>query len=90
MTPIVLRVKPAAVPAWTELQAALQRSGPTRCMGRDEWTSDDSDVRSWAAGHCSGCAVFDECTAFAAANREVHGVWAGVDRSDREQVRKAS
>ena len=85
---LTIAIRSAAVPAWAALQAALRAAGPVPCTADpDAWTSDDAEVRAYAARACRGCPVLEACRAFAAANQEAHGVWAGVDRGDRAAVR---
>jgi WhiB family redox-sensing transcriptional regulator len=38
---------------------------------------------------CAGCPVRAECHEFAEATNQVHGVWAGFNRSDPKERRKA-
>lgn len=82
-------IRAAAIPQWEALQAALRSSPPVPCMGDDRWTSESAAVREWAAWHCARCPVIELCGAFAEANQEVHGVWAGRDRSTLEGRRSA-
>jgi WhiB family redox-sensing transcriptional regulator len=44
---------------------------------------------SAAQAICAGCPVQAECHEFAEATKQVHGVWAGVDRGDSGTRRKA-
>jgi WhiB family redox-sensing transcriptional regulator len=44
---------------------------------------------SAAVAICASCPVRAECHEFAEATNQVHGVWAGVDRSDPKARRKA-
>jgi hypothetical protein len=70
------------------LEAATHRGDRVPCAGREEWVSEDHDDRAEAAIACRPCPVTSLCAAAADENREVWGVWAGVDRSTRS--RKAS
>ncbi|MFL6047448.1 MAG: WhiB family transcriptional regulator [Propionibacteriaceae bacterium] len=45
------------------------------------WLSEHPAERKLAVAMCSGCCVWDECGAAAAANRESFGVWASRDRT---------
>jgi len=47
------------------------------------WMSELEAERKLAVHACRGCVVWDECDAAARANRETHGVWAGIDRTRR-------
>jgi WhiB family redox-sensing transcriptional regulator len=44
---------------------------------------------SAAVAICAGCSVRVECHKWAEATRQVHGVWAGVDRGDPQARRRA-
>jgi WhiB family redox-sensing transcriptional regulator len=45
---------------------------------------------SAAVATCAGCPVRVECHEFAEATKQVHGVWAGVDRGNPGARRTAS
>lgn len=47
----------------------------------DLFLHDDHDVRAGVTDRCLACPILAECDAAADENREVFGVWAGVDRS---------
>ncbi|WP_422392149.1 WhiB family transcriptional regulator [Nakamurella antarctica] len=56
-----------------------------------QWDTDGAseEQREVAASKCWPCPAITQCGAFAGANREVHGIWAGHDRS-KLQGRKAA
>lgn len=78
----MLRVPPAAVPAWTRLGVALHE-GPAPCQGDDpgRWTSDDPSDRAAAAAACSTCPAIRACAAYARTAKERCGVWGAIDRT---------
>lgn len=82
MSGITVTIRVAALPAWERLQNALRGAGPVPCtVDPDSWTSDDAEVRAWAACHCAPCPALEACAAFAEANGERVDVWGGVDRA---------
>lgn len=52
------------------------------CRGRAEWTSEARSDRADAVEGCSHCPHQQPCEAYAHAAGELHGVWAGRDRTD--------
>lgn len=69
------------------IQLADQGRRP-RCSDpgdRELWFSDHQAERDQAAHLCKGCPVLDACHDAAEANREKHGVWAGVERSPKRK-----
>ena len=79
---VTVTIRRDALPAWHALQRALRAAAPVPCTTDDPaaWTSGSAVTRAAAARRCHGCPVAAECGRFAEANREHHGVWAGVDR----------
>lgn len=65
------------------VETALDDGLAVPCHDRDEWLSEDADVRTEAAGACSWCPVKSRCAALAAAAKPDFGVWAGRDRTRR-------
>jgi WhiB family redox-sensing transcriptional regulator len=63
----------------------------------DEWYRPDGDFPkalisrrvAEAKARCAGCPVKAECLAYAVATNQVHGVWGGVDFSDKGERRPA-
>lgn len=55
------------------------------CKGEDPelWFSDDPADQAEAFGICAGCPEQPGCQAKADALGVEHGIWAGIDRSDR-------
>lgn len=78
-------VRPSAAAAWTDLQAALIDAVVPCTADPESWTGEDPDDRETAARACLGCPARWPCELFATANRETHGVWAGVDRTGRRR-----
>lgn len=81
-----LGVRPAALPAWQRLQAALaQLDGPTPCRADpDAWADpSDAEVAEMAEHLCQRCPVIELCGIFADANKENAGVWAGRNRQPK-------
>ena len=39
---------------------------------------------------CSGCAVLQECRAYALTIREQHGIWGGLTENERREIELAS
>ncbi len=76
-------IRKTALPAWNALQAALEDTAPPCTADPPSWFADDPEVRAEAARACRRCPVIAECAAFAAANKETFGVWAGQDRTGR-------
>jgi WhiB family transcriptional regulator, redox-sensing transcriptional regulator len=64
-------------------RAACGRADP------DLFFPDRSADITAAVAICAGCPVRAECHEFAEATNQVHGVWAGVNRSDPKERRKA-
>lgn len=76
-----LGIRRSALPAWHTLTAALAGAA-VPCTGDPEaWWADDPGDRATAARACRRCPVLAECGAFATANHEGAGVWAGLDRA---------
>lgn len=63
------------------VEAVLDDGLAVPCHDRDEWLSEDAQVRAEAAGACSWCPVKSRCAALAAAAKPEFGVWAGKDRT---------
>jgi WhiB family redox-sensing transcriptional regulator len=69
-------------PAWQKWAA---------CRGADpRWFFPESrgETLKVARGLCSTCRVFDECRAFALADPELSGMWAGMTARERGQLRR--
>ena len=47
----------------------------------------DMETRRQAKAICASCPVRDECLDTAMANREEHGVWGGLDETERRTLR---
>jgi WhiB family redox-sensing transcriptional regulator len=39
---------------------------------------------------CAGCAVRSECLDLALRNREIHGIWGGLNEEERRSITRAS
>jgi hypothetical protein len=70
------------------LNAALlvmaERQDRPRCGEWHEgepWTSEDAELRAWAAAQCTGCPLLEVCAAVGTEERHAWGVWGGTDRS---------
>jgi hypothetical protein len=71
-----------ALPAWQTLTRRLLDYRPPCASGvdADRWFSRDPDEIEYAQRRCLACLIFEPCGAFAAASKQVHGVWAAVNR----------
>lgn len=78
-----LGIRASALPAWRELHDALMAlPRPTVCASDPEsFTDPDPDDLAYTTALCTGCRVFALCDAFATANKESAGIWAGRDRT---------
>jgi Transcription factor WhiB len=54
------------------------------------WLSDNAGKRSVAAKLCRSCPVIEPCLESAQARDERHGVWGGVDLTQRPGKKKAA
>lgn len=74
------KVRPAAEPAWEELQAVLMREEPN-CDGDARYIADpsdlDSDERADMRSICRTCPVLAACTTYGRAERPRAGWWPG-------------
>ncbi len=79
-------IRAAAVPAWLRLQAELSDADSVPCRGQNShlWTSEQPEEREAAAYRCTGCHVVEMCNRYAEDARERFGVWAGIDRTNRQ------
>lgn len=82
----LIGLRPAAVPAWRALIAALveldRRGIRTPCSQNPAaFVGADFDRRHAAAKECGACPVRRLCGGFADANRERAHVWGGRDRT---------
>lgn len=80
-----LGIRPSAVADWHRLHQALADADrPAPCSSLpDAWWSDDDEMAELAVNLCRRCPVLAQCDAFATANGESSGIWAGVDRTPR-------
>ncbi len=78
-------IRAAAVPSWLALHfALLALPSPTPCAADpDSFTDPRPDDVAYLTGLCTGCPVLAECNAFATANKESAGIWAGKERTPR-------
>ena len=61
------------------------------CVGHDDHTSDDPDVRERAARLCrDACRLIDACRRYAEQAQEPWGVFGGVDRSPPSRTTRTS
>lgn len=78
-------IRPAAAPAWLDLQhALLALPSPTPCAADpDAWCDPRPEDVDYTANLCRRCPVLALCDRFATANRERSGIWAGSGRAPR-------
>ncbi|WP_432542320.1 WhiB family transcriptional regulator [Kineococcus sp. SYSU DK002] len=83
-------IRPDALRAfWTLSKALDDVDGRVPCRGRTEdLYADDHRARRQAAALCADCPVLAQCGAFADANGERFGIWAGVDRTPTQPARR--
>lgn len=79
-------IKAVAMPLWLRLQTAVMEASNVPCGGADGdlWTSELPEEREAATYRCTGCPVVEMCSRYAEAAREKFGVWAGIDRTNRQ------
>lgn len=87
-------------PCWTPserltlaLQAALDNGERPPCTRPDRWrwwTSDAIEERDSAAAQCGSCTIVGACRAAADHQKEIWGVWGGVDYDPKRRKRKAT
>jgi WhiB family redox-sensing transcriptional regulator len=70
-------------PAW-------QRRAPCRGRGCDWWFPTSREADEAARAVCEPCPVRRECLAYAMADRELVGIWAGTDAAERRRLRRVS
>lgn len=72
------RVRPAALPAWEKLQAALIETVPD-CAGDDRYVTDPADLlqedRAVMAAICAGCPILHHCADYALTAKPPAGWW---------------
>jgi len=75
-------IRAAAVPSWLALHGALMDlPSPTPCAADpDSFTDPRPEDVDYITGLCTGCPVLELCDAFATANKETAGIWAGRSR----------
>ena len=75
-------IRAAAVRSWLSLHSALMDlPSPTPCAADpDSFTDPRPEDVDYTAGLCDACPVLAECNAFATANKETAGIWAGRSR----------
>lgn len=56
-----------------------EMGGRVPCRGHEEWTSEDSEDRRYAARLCAACPLVGKCAAVATENKIRFGVWGGID-----------
>lgn len=73
-------MRPAAIPAWGRLQAALMSAVPD-CEGDDRYIADAADLpredRAVMAAICTACPLHTPCGDYATADRPRAGWWPG-------------
>lgn len=74
------RIRPAALPAWEKLQAALISTVPD-CAGDDRYINDPAELphedRAVMAEICAACPLHTFCSNYATADRPRAGWWPG-------------
>jgi Transcription factor WhiB len=83
----VVPLRAGAMPAWLHLQAVLESiDGRTPCrVDPEAWSGEntDPDVTEWCEFRCRSCPALEACDRYAAAARERHGVWGGLNRATK-------
>jgi transcription factor WhiB len=83
-----LSVQPSylSVPLFKALDRLTDEGRAPLCVQRPEQWGPDAkpSARTDAAEACSYCPALHPCAAYADAANERHGVWGGVDRSQRQ------
>ena len=72
------------------LRPAWQRRAACRGKGTDRWFPTTREAEANARAVCEPCSVRRECLAYAMADRELVGIWAGTDATERRRLRRAS
>ncbi|WP_336652361.1 MULTISPECIES: hypothetical protein [unclassified Leucobacter] len=72
------RIRPAALPAWERLQAALIETVPD-CAADDRYVTDPADLpqedRTVMTQICAGCPLLNHCSDYASTDRPAAGWW---------------
>lgn len=82
----ILGVRADALPAWRALHDAISDAArPTPCRSEpDTWADPPTaELAATAAALCSRCPALEQCRAFADANNERAGVYAGQLRTPK-------
>lgn len=84
------RIRPAAIPAWGKLQAALISTVPD-CEGDDRYIADAADLprddRAVMGHICAGCPLLEHCSAYAVTDRPRAGWWPDLNlKPEREEA----
>lgn len=81
------RVRPAALPAWEKLQAALIETEPD-CAGDDRYVTDPAELpqedRTVMVAICAGCPLLDQCREYALTAKPPAGWWPGLNLKREE------
>lgn len=71
-------MRPAALPAWEKLQAALTSTVPD-CAGDDRYITDPADLphedRAVMAAICAACPLLTTCSEYANTEKPAAGWW---------------
>jgi WhiB family redox-sensing transcriptional regulator len=74
----------------TAMRPAWQRKAACGGKGTDRWFPTTREADEAARAVCEPCSVRRECFAYAMANRELVGIWAGTDATERRRLRRVS
>jgi len=77
---------PDTAAAWVELLEATAEHAPPCANDPEAWFADAPDLKAYAERACTGCHAIGVCATYATAAGERHGVWAGVDRTQRRRT----
>jgi WhiB family redox-sensing transcriptional regulator len=72
------------------MRPAWQRRAACRGKGTEWWFPTTREADEAARAVCEPCSVRRECFAYAMADRELVGIWAGTDATERRRLRRAS
>ena len=84
------RIRPAALPAWEKLQAALISTVPD-CAGDDRYISDPAELpredRAVMAAICAACPLIEHCSDYARTEKPAAGWWPDLNlKPTREEA----
>lgn len=84
------RIRPAALPAWEKLQAALISTVPD-CAGDDRYISDPAELphedRAVMVAICAACPLLTTCSEYANTEQPAAGWWPDLNlKPTREEA----